>query len=239
MSQITAKRRKKAEPKENDVVITSVVSRPPTTPDVVVTGATTYHVDPSIIEYAEGNNVEAMDEYGRRQSFNSLRCIYFFLFFISYLFLFFYFILLFLKNCYLIISFYFYRHFDLALLSSVLTASSKPKSKSKPTSKKTQEKAPVPPPLQPALPSSATTSSTTTTTITTPATTAPPSTSRSSVFHCAICLGEPDETTTLSSTFCGHIFCASCINLAISKTKKCPTCRKTLTGRGSVIRLYV
>ncbi|KAH0462111.1 hypothetical protein IEQ34_009686 [Dendrobium chrysotoxum] len=45
---------------------------------------------------------------------------------------------------------------------------------------------------------------------------------------CPVCLGTLNEPST---TTCGHLFCRSCIETAILKQKKCPTCRRKLTKR--------
>jgi E3 ubiquitin-protein ligase RNF4 len=46
--------------------------------------------------------------------------------------------------------------------------------------------------------------------------------------QCAVCLDLIDKAD-LQSTFCGHIFCRSCIMMAIKNTQRCPLCRKKLT----------
>ncbi|KNC54784.1 uncharacterized protein AMSG_01636 [Thecamonas trahens ATCC 50062] len=46
--------------------------------------------------------------------------------------------------------------------------------------------------------------------------------------QCAVCL---DAITTPTSTTCGHVFCKLCIRKAISRTRRCPMCRKSLTLR--------
>jgi hypothetical protein len=46
--------------------------------------------------------------------------------------------------------------------------------------------------------------------------------------QCAVCLDFIDRQD-LYSTVCGHVFCYSCITLAIENSKKCPLCRKKLT----------
>ncbi|KAJ3168393.1 hypothetical protein HK101_011645 [Irineochytrium annulatum] len=56
---------------------------------------------------------------------------------------------------------------------------------------------------------------------------------------CIICLCTPDSKTPLSATQCGHIFCEACLKSAMKVAKKCPTCRKGLTGKNAVHRLYV
>ncbi|KAJ4888087.1 RING/U-box superfamily protein [Raphanus sativus] len=40
------------------------------------------------------------------------------------------------------------------------------------------------------------------------------------------------------STKCGHIFCKGCIQMAISKQGKCPTCRKKVTVK-ELIRVFL
>ncbi|KAI5397156.1 hypothetical protein KIW84_063109 [Lathyrus oleraceus] len=47
--------------------------------------------------------------------------------------------------------------------------------------------------------------------------------------NCPICM---EAFVEEMSTVCGHIFCKICIKTAISRQKKCPTCRKKLTCRG-------
>ncbi|KAJ3107089.1 hypothetical protein HDU96_008013 [Phlyctochytrium bullatum] len=57
---------------------------------------------------------------------------------------------------------------------------------------------------------------------------------------CAICLCTPDAKTPLSTTICGHIFCEGCLRTSIKTVgKKCPTCRKSIAGKNSVIRLFL
>ncbi|KAL5631427.1 hypothetical protein ACGC1H_007074 [Rhizoctonia solani] len=51
---------------------------------------------------------------------------------------------------------------------------------------------------------------------------------------CPICL-DPAENVT--STLCGHIFCASCIKLALSMREACPVCNRP-TGRWSTHPIY-
>ncbi|XP_058760847.1 uncharacterized protein LOC131634211 [Vicia villosa] len=49
------------------------------------------------------------------------------------------------------------------------------------------------------------------------------------ILNCPICMeGFVEEM----STTCGHIFCKTCIKRAISRQRKCPTCRKNLASRG-------
>lgn len=52
---------------------------------------------------------------------------------------------------------------------------------------------------------------------------------------CPVCLCSLNEPST---TICGHLFCRSCIETAISKQKKCPTCRRKLTKR-NFHRIYL
>ncbi|XP_058726805.1 E3 ubiquitin-protein ligase complex SLX5-SLX8 subunit SLX8-like [Vicia villosa] len=49
------------------------------------------------------------------------------------------------------------------------------------------------------------------------------------ILTCPICM---EAFVEAMSTVCGHIFCKICIKKAISRQKKCPTCRKKLTCRG-------
>ncbi|KAJ3158237.1 hypothetical protein HDU86_002946 [Geranomyces michiganensis] len=55
---------------------------------------------------------------------------------------------------------------------------------------------------------------------------------------CAICLESLGEGSQLSTTMCGHIFCAECIRESAKWQKKCPSCRKVLKGKNPFIRLY-
>ncbi|KAI8811935.1 hypothetical protein BJ742DRAFT_106915 [Cladochytrium replicatum] len=66
-----------------------------------------------------------------------------------------------------------------------------------------------------------------------------PSPPTESPFKCAICLGKPGEKTQLVSTTCGHVYCESCLKDAMKVQKKCPTCRKSLSSKNAVIRLYL
>ncbi|CAL5207870.1 unnamed protein product [Lathyrus oleraceus] len=49
------------------------------------------------------------------------------------------------------------------------------------------------------------------------------------LLNCPICLEAFVEET---STMCGHIFCQSCIKTAITRQRKCPTCRRKHSCRG-------
>eukprot|EP00899_Mesostigma_viride_P012116 jgi/Mesvir1/20905/Mv07979-RA.1 len=53
--------------------------------------------------------------------------------------------------------------------------------------------------------------------------------------QCSICL---DVIKQMSSTRCGHVFCAPCIGEALSKSKTCPTCREKLKPK-DVHRVYI
>lgn len=55
------------------------------------------------------------------------------------------------------------------------------------------------------------------------------------ILQCPICLETYNQPT---STNCGHIFCTSCITRCISKTKKCPICKKDQT-RENLRRIYL
>ncbi|KAI9011393.1 hypothetical protein BC832DRAFT_341578 [Gaertneriomyces semiglobifer] len=57
--------------------------------------------------------------------------------------------------------------------------------------------------------------------------------------QCAICLEEVSPSVQLSSTICGHIFCEECVKSALKVTKKCPVCRKSLSSKNSIHRLYI
>ncbi|GAB0091007.1 hypothetical protein DMENIID0001_057990 [Sergentomyia squamirostris] len=50
------------------------------------------------------------------------------------------------------------------------------------------------------------------------------------VFKCVICL-ENMLSRKPYSTICGHFFCMQCIKSAITISKKCPVCRKTLNQK--------
>ncbi|XP_018434961.1 uncharacterized protein LOC130504888 [Raphanus sativus] len=54
-------------------------------------------------------------------------------------------------------------------------------------------------------------------------------------FSCPICMCQFTEEM---STKCGHIFCKGCIQMAISKQGKCPTCRKKVTVK-ELIRVFL
>ncbi|KAL5542680.1 hypothetical protein UlMin_010390 [Ulmus minor] len=54
-------------------------------------------------------------------------------------------------------------------------------------------------------------------------------------FTCGICIDKLVEET---STKCGHIFCKNCIEVAIAKLRKCPTCRRKLRKQDT-IRVYL
>ncbi|XP_077292250.1 uncharacterized protein LOC143915460 [Arctopsyche grandis] len=49
---------------------------------------------------------------------------------------------------------------------------------------------------------------------------------------CPVCLESLSSSRTIVSTFCGHVFCTLCVRVIMSTTKRCPTCRKTLKGKG-------
>uniref|UniRef100_A0A336MXA4 CSON008995 protein n=1 Tax=Culicoides sonorensis TaxID=179676 RepID=A0A336MXA4_CULSO len=55
-------------------------------------------------------------------------------------------------------------------------------------------------------------------------------------FKCAICLSNPRNRQPVS-TFCGHIYCKSCIEACIQSTHKCPLCKKPLTMK-KIHRLF-
>lgn len=62
-------------------------------------------------------------------------------------------------------------------------------------------------------------------------------------FTCPLCM---DPLTNPCSTFCGHIFCQSCIEASIAAAsvkkragKQCPTCRAKLPVRKSFHRVYL
>ncbi|KAJ3032340.1 hypothetical protein HDV00_007612 [Rhizophlyctis rosea] len=72
-----------------------------------------------------------------------------------------------------------------------------------------------------------------------PSRTPSPPPSEQAQLKCAVCLSTPSQETPLSATVCGHIFCEDCIKAAVKATKKCPICRKGLSGRNAVHRLYL
>jgi len=45
---------------------------------------------------------------------------------------------------------------------------------------------------------------------------------RGSRFHCRLCMADPCDEAT--ATFCGHIFCHSCITQEVMETSRCPVC---------------
>lgn len=55
---------------------------------------------------------------------------------------------------------------------------------------------------------------------------------------CSICLCNPSVNTRLDSTVCGHIFCHACLSQALKVSKRCPTCRHSLSSRYAVHPLY-
>lgn len=55
---------------------------------------------------------------------------------------------------------------------------------------------------------------------------------------CPICL-ESVVGRNPVSTNCGHIFCNGCLQTSMRVVKKCPMCRKNLTGRAAVIPLHI
>lgn len=57
------------------------------------------------------------------------------------------------------------------------------------------------------------------------------------VLACPICLEELTSKLKPTSTKCGHIFCANCLQLAMQQSKKCPTCKMSITAK-SCTRLY-
>lgn len=60
---------------------------------------------------------------------------------------------------------------------------------------------------------------------------------------CPICLDTKNQIVAsnrnLVSTNCGHIFCSHCIVQVTRTNKKCPTCRKTLTGKNCYHNIYI
>ncbi|KAJ3151083.1 hypothetical protein HDU89_002295 [Geranomyces variabilis] len=66
----------------------------------------------------------------------------------------------------------------------------------------------------------------------------PPAEPDPAPLKCATCLDSLGEGSQLSTTMCGHIFCADCIKESSKWQKKCPICRKVLKGKNPFIRLY-
>lgn len=58
-----------------------------------------------------------------------------------------------------------------------------------------------------------------------------PTTPSKSYGECPVCM-ESLQKVNAVSTFCGHIFCETCIKKVKLSSKKCPTCRKVLRGKG-------
>uniref|UniRef100_A0A182NHW7 RING-type domain-containing protein n=1 Tax=Anopheles dirus TaxID=7168 RepID=A0A182NHW7_9DIPT len=63
-------------------------------------------------------------------------------------------------------------------------------------------------------------------------------TSSSSEIICPICY-EPLANRPAMSTNCGHLFCAECLKQSLKYAKKCPVCKKTLTGRSQMHPVYL
>lgn len=56
---------------------------------------------------------------------------------------------------------------------------------------------------------------------------------------CPICLESVSKREPVT-TMCGHIFCKACIRAAITATsKKCPMCKKGLTGKTPYIQIFL
>ncbi|EDV22867.1 uncharacterized protein TRIADDRAFT_58523 [Trichoplax adhaerens] len=59
-------------------------------------------------------------------------------------------------------------------------------------------------------------------------------TSPSPVIECPICkesYSQIKKTRTLQSTVCGHIFCSSCLKIALKRKNECPICRKKVLAK--------
>ena len=61
--------------------------------------------------------------------------------------------------------------------------------------------------------------------------------SNPTTIKCPICM-EFIEKDRPVSTFCGHIFCNGCLELALKRSKNCPVCNKTVI-LGLIHRIYV
>ncbi|XP_034663017.1 RING-H2 finger protein ATL80-like [Drosophila subobscura] len=59
----------------------------------------------------------------------------------------------------------------------------------------------------------------------------------SDTLRCGICLGSFNQFEDLRATACGHMFCGTCLQQALSMTALCPTCRNPQQYANS-IRLY-
>lgn len=61
---------------------------------------------------------------------------------------------------------------------------------------------------------------------------ADPPVMKPAMLKCSVCLEVASETTLLSSTTCGHIFCQGCLQVSLQSSKKCPICRKNIPKNG-------
>ncbi|CAL57181.1 Zinc finger, RING/FYVE/PHD-type [Ostreococcus tauri] len=52
---------------------------------------------------------------------------------------------------------------------------------------------------------------------------------------CAVCL---DAYVLPTTTRCGHVFCARCLQAALRHSSQCPTCRKKVT-KSSCVRVFL
>ncbi|XP_043270024.1 E3 ubiquitin-protein ligase RNF4-like [Venturia canescens] len=59
----------------------------------------------------------------------------------------------------------------------------------------------------------------------------------SMVLTCPICFEYLTSKRKPTSTRCGHLYCAECIEQTLSMSKKCPKCQSSITPK-SCIRLY-
>lgn len=57
-------------------------------------------------------------------------------------------------------------------------------------------------------------------------------------YCCPICL-ESVKNRGPVSTMCGHVFCKACIQAAYQATKKCPMCKKNLSGKNPFIQIFI
>ncbi|KAK9146020.1 hypothetical protein Sjap_005923 [Stephania japonica] len=63
----------------------------------------------------------------------------------------------------------------------------------------------------------------------------PPPPLKELTLSCPVCMNPFEEEM---STKCGHIFCKKCINTAVMRQNKCPTCRRKLAMK-DMIRIYL
>lgn len=56
--------------------------------------------------------------------------------------------------------------------------------------------------------------------------------------HCPICLESVVDRNPVS-TNCGHVFCRKCLEAALKQLKKCPMCKKGLTGKNAFHNIFL